>query len=145
MGGSMSTIDGRNLVEQALLAAVSGDLDGLRDLVTDDVVAWSPTGYARGIDELAAELSDREGMFSEVAIIADPVDVIGDKVIAEWTIAARHTGPIVVDEYEIEATDIDIELRGVMILELRGGKIAKVRQYWNEVDLIEQLGLLPAE
>jgi hypothetical protein len=35
-------------------------------------------------------------------------------------------------------------LRGVLVAEFEGDRIGSFRQYWNEVELIDGLGLLPA-
>jgi hypothetical protein len=38
----------------------------------------------------------------------------------------------------------DPTLRGVLIAEFEGDRIRRFRQYWNEVELLDGLGLLPA-
>jgi hypothetical protein len=39
----------------------------------------------------------------------------------------------------------DVELRGVLIAEFEGDRIKRFRQYWDEVALLEGLGLLPED
>jgi hypothetical protein len=43
-----------------------------------------------------------------------------------------------------EPTGRRLELRGVLIAEFEGDRIRRFRQYWNEVELLDGLGLLPA-
>jgi ketosteroid isomerase-like protein len=38
-----------------------------------------------------------------------------------------------------------VEFRGVLIAEFDGGRIKRFRQYWDEVALLEGLGLLPED
>jgi hypothetical protein len=38
-----------------------------------------------------------------------------------------------------------VELRGVVVAEFDGDRIARFRQYWNEADLLEGLDLLPED
>jgi ketosteroid isomerase-like protein len=73
----------------------------------------------------------------------DPIDAVGDKLIAEWRVAVTHSGPLVLDELEVEPTGRRFELRGVFIAEFEGDRIRAFRQYWDEAELLEGLGLLP--
>ena len=58
--------------------------------------------------------------------------------------AATHTGLLVLDEeLALEPTGRRLELRGVVIAEFEGDRIRQFRQYWNEVELLDGLGLLP--
>ena len=59
--------------------------------------------------------------------------------------AATHTGRLVLDEeVTLEPTGRRIELRGAVIAEFEGDRIRSFRQYWDEAELLEGLGLLPA-
>jgi ketosteroid isomerase-like protein len=115
-------------------------------IYTDDVAGWSPTATATSRDDLVADLRDRKGAFSDVDLALDAVDEVGDKVIAEWRIAATHTGAIELnDEVRLEPTGRRVELRGVLIAEFDGDRIKRFRQYWDEVALLDGLGLMPED
>ncbi len=43
----------------------------------------------------------------------------------------------------IPATGKQFSVRGVSIIELRKGKMSRATFYWNLVDLMQQLGLMP--
>ena len=43
------------------------------------------------------------------------------------------------DELVIEATGIRVTLHGTTIAEFEGEKISSFRQYWDEIELLEQL------
>ena len=89
-------------------------------------------------------MQGRTAAFSEVDVTLDPVDAVGDKLIAEWRVAATHTGLLTLDEeLALEPTGRRIELRGVVIAEFEGDRIRNFRQHWDEADLLEGLGLLP--
>jgi hypothetical protein len=65
-------------------------------------------------------------------------------LIAEWRVAATHTGLLALDEeLALEPTGRRLELRGVLVAEFEGDRIRQFRQYWNEVELLDGLGLLP--
>jgi ketosteroid isomerase-like protein len=130
-------------VRSALAAAVTGDEARLEQVYTDDVTGWSPTATATSREDLLADLRGRRGVFSDVDLALDAVDEVGDKVIAEWRLAATHTGPLELDELRLDPTGRRVELRGVLIAEFEGERIKRFRQYWDEVALLDGLGLLP--
>jgi hypothetical protein len=78
-----------------------------------------------------------------VDLTLDPVDAVGDKLIAEWRLAVTNSGVLALDELRLEPTGRRIELRGVFIAEFQGDRIQRFRQYWDEAELIDGLGLLP--
>ena len=70
----------------------------------------------------------------------------GDRACVEWVATATHSGPLVVDDdLVIEPTGVRCSLRGVTVAEFDGDRIRSFRQYWDEVSLIAQLGLLPED
>ena len=133
------------VLRDALRAAATGDQDLIERVYTEDVAGWSPVLDVSSRDDLAADLRGREAAFSDIDMTLDPVDAVGDKLIAEWRVAATHSGPLVLDELELEPTGRRIELRGVFIAEFEGDRIRSFRQYWDEAELLEGLGLLPED
>jgi hypothetical protein len=94
------------------------DEDLVERIYTDDVAGWSPTATATSRDD----------------------------AVAEWRIAATHTGAIELnDEVRLEPTGRRVELRGVLIAEFDGDRIKRFRQYWDEVALLDGLGLMPED
>jgi hypothetical protein len=69
------------------------------------------------------------------------IEVLQDALRA----AATHSGPLVLDELEPVPTGRRIELRGVFIAEFEGDRIRAFRQYWDEAELLDGLGLLPGD
>ena len=131
------------VLHDAMQAAVTGDPALIERVYTEDVTGWSPVLEVASRDDLAADLGNRAAAFSEVDLTLDPVDAVGDKLIAEWRVAATHSGLLTLDEdVALEPTGRRIELRGVVIAEFEGDRIRTFRQYWNEVELIDGLGLL---
>jgi ketosteroid isomerase-like protein len=95
--------------------------------------------------DLVADLRGRTGIFSDVDLTLDAVDEVGDQVIAEWRVGATHSGPLEPDELRLDPTGRRVELRGVLIAEFEGDRIKRFRQYWDEVALLQGLGLLPED
>jgi ketosteroid isomerase-like protein len=125
-------------------ASVAGDSSVIERLYTSDVKAWTPAMSVSSAAELAVEFEDRDEAFSEIELELAPLDVSGDRACVEWIATATHSGPIVVDDdLEIAPTGRRCRLRGVTIAEFEGDRIRSFRQYWDEISLIEQLGLMP--
>jgi len=133
------------VLRDALRAAATGDQALIERVYTEDVSGWSPVLDVTSRDDLATDLRGREAAFSDLDLTLDPIDAVGDKLIAEWRVAATHSGPLVLDELELEPTGRRIEPRGVFIAEFEGDRIRAVRQYWDEAELLDGLGLLPGD
>jgi ketosteroid isomerase-like protein len=128
----------------ALEVSIAGDTALLPDLYTDDVKGWSPALSVSSRDELALELEQRVGAFTDVDILVRPIDIADDHGYAEWSMTATHSGPLVLDDdVVVDATGRRLELCGVTVAAFRGPRIKAFRQYWDEIALVQGLGLLP--
>jgi ketosteroid isomerase-like protein len=129
---------------RALRAGLDGNASSIRELCTEDVTAWTPALSASSISELAAEFDRRDQAFSEIELEVVPLDVGGDYACAEWSVSMRHTGPLVLAGGEVvEPTGTRITLNGATVAEFRGDRICSRRQYWDELAVFEQIGLMP--
>jgi ketosteroid isomerase-like protein len=128
---------------RALHAGIARDRVALTDVYTDDVRAWTPALFANSLTELTAEFERRDDAFSGIELEVAPLDVNGDYACAEWSVTMTHTGPLTVAEgMTIEPTGTRVTLHGVTIAEFRGERICALRQYWDELSVYEQLGLI---
>jgi hypothetical protein len=61
-------------------------------------------------------------------------------------VTLTHSGPLELDdEIVLEPTGIRVTLHGTTIAEFEGERIRSFRQYWDELELLEQLALLPED
>ena len=128
---------------RALRAAIDRDGEVLQGLLTADVRAWSPALSTGSRDELLEELDRRDETFGDFALDVTPLDVGGDHACIEWTVEMTHTGAITLaDDRTIEATGIRVIIHGVTVAEFLGEAICSLRQYWDEMEVLEQLGAL---
>ena len=65
----------------------------------------------------------------------------GNTVVIELTWNGTHTGPMATPDGEVPATGKSISMRGVIVSELEGGKVASARQYFDMATMMSQLGL----
>jgi ketosteroid isomerase-like protein len=131
---------------RALEASIVGDSTLISELYTDDVRGWAPALTVSSAAELAVEFEDRDGAFSDIELDVSPFDVADDRACVEWVVTLTHSGPLELDDdVVIDPTGLRISLRGVTVAEFEGDRIASFRQYWDEVELLEQLALIPVE
>jgi len=132
------------LFTKAMGVLLTGDVDHLDELFTEDVVGWSPILAVSSRQELAAAVADREEGLSNVAVEIAAIDTVGDKVIIEWRMSADHTGPLSIDEdLVVDATNAHLVLAGAAFGQFRGDKICAFRNYFDDAALLEQI-LLPS-
>jgi ketosteroid isomerase-like protein len=128
---------------RALRAGLEGDGDALAELTTEDVKAWTPSLAMSSRADLIAEAERRDQAFSDIELEVAPLDVGGDYACAEWSVTMTHTGPLVVARGAVvEPTGTRIAVNGVTVAEFRGDRICSVRQYWDELAVFEQIGLV---
>ncbi len=129
-----------SLVARALEAAITGADSLSCETFTDDVVGWSPHLAVSSLADLQVEFAERDDPLSNANIAIDAIDVFPGKVIAEWHIAADHTGPfLIADELLVEPTGRRIMLTGATFAELRGDRICAFRHYFDDTGLLKQL------
>jgi ketosteroid isomerase-like protein len=130
-------------LRRALEAGAAGETTSLSELYTADVSGSSPATSVGSIAELARELTGRADAFSDVELAANAA-VVDDTGYAEWVVTARHTGALVVGaDTVIEPTGGRVTFRGVTVAEFSGSRICSFRQYWDELAMLENLGVLP--
>jgi steroid delta-isomerase-like uncharacterized protein len=69
--------------------------------------------------------------------------VAGDTVVTEGTLIGTHTGTFRTPQREIPASSNRVTLRYASVKEIRDGKIASERLYFDQLELLQQLGALP--
>jgi hypothetical protein len=127
---------------RALQAGIEGDRRALETFYTADVRAWTPALSVGSLAELMHELDRRDDAFSNFELELAPLDVGGDYACVEWSVAMTHTGPFALaGDTSVEPTGLRVTLHGVTVAEFRGEQICSLRQYWDEFELLEQLGV----
>lgn len=127
-------------LRRLLQASLTGDQGAIGDLVTDDVIGWSPNLAVTSRQHLLDAVAGRDEAFSGIELDVRSLDELGDKAIAEWHVSADHTGPLVIDDdVVIEATGCRLHLSGATIAEFDGDSICAFRSYFDDLALIEQV------
>lgn len=135
--------DAMEVARTALVAMAAGDEDTLAGVLADDAVLEGPNGVFEGREAICELIEDRETVWGDIDWTPRAADAVGDRVWVEWRFAATHVGTMTFGEEEVlEPTGRRVELAGVAVIELRGDKVGSIRNYWDEADLLEGLGVL---
>jgi SnoaL-like domain len=131
-----------DLIGAAITATAIGDITTINELYAADCTGSTPTMEITSRAQLIDEVAEQAGVLSEVEVKVRPADLPNGTVAAEWRLTGRHTGPLIVDDMEIPPTGATVTLRGAMFGTVDNGRFTTFRQYWSEIDLLDQLGLL---
>jgi steroid delta-isomerase-like uncharacterized protein len=138
--------EAKQVLEQAIERWNATDRDGWAALYTDDVVFEAPGGARisgladlkeKYFDALLSAAPDRGSR--DVVLIAE-----GDHVVEAARYTATHTGtwrnP---NGAEIPATGRNLDFPFVGIFQVRDGKISSIRLFYDQIEVLTQLGLMP--
>lgn len=119
---------------RAYLAAFStGDPNAIADKVAEDFVNDQPGELAsgcRGREVYRQKLAGFLAAFEGLTYTIDMLFGEGNYACAAYTMRAKSDG-------------YPIEIRGVMVLTLRDGLIAKRSDYWDGLSYLRQVGKVP--
>jgi predicted ester cyclase len=139
----MSSI--RDAYEQGIGFYNAGDVEGLVNLYTEDATRVTPFGTFEGRAAIYEALSGDKAAFPDRTMTLDVCVEQGGTIAAEWTVVGTQTGPLVMpDGTELPPTGKRIEIKGMELVQFRDGKAAVHHQYWDNMAIAGQLGVLPA-
>ena len=117
-----------------------GKLDMFNDSnFTRDVVMHANPDVV-GIDSARAMYANYVNGFSNIKFTIVDVFGQGDKLVKHWNFKGKHTGTF----FGIPPTGKDVNVEGVTLVKMRGGKIAEEQDFFDNLAFMQQLGLMPA-
>jgi ketosteroid isomerase-like protein len=81
--------------------------------------------------------------FPQAEHVIDRVMEIDGSVIVEGTWIATQTGPFMTPGGHIPPTGRTMSTRFCMICRVRDGQAVSIHGYWDQLEMLEQLGLVP--
>jgi steroid delta-isomerase-like uncharacterized protein len=115
-----------------------GKLDMFNDSnFTTDVVMHAHPDVV-GIDSARAMYANYVNGFSNIKFTIIDVFGQGDKLVKHWDFKGKHTGTF----FGIPATGKDVDVEGVTLVKMRGGKIAEEQDFFDNYTFMKQLGLI---
>jgi steroid delta-isomerase-like uncharacterized protein len=137
---SEAMIETTQLLDEWAESWSSHDMDGVLALYTDDCVYEDvPLGVVNhGKEELKAFASSFFSAAPDLKVEIRSRFACGDVGGLEWVFSGTQTG----DLPNMPASGRSFSLRGASICEARGGKLARVCDYWDLNTFLKQLGFL---
>ena len=131
-------------IGRALLDAFnSSDLSSWEAVLAEDFT-FSYPGFREDANQQAAKA------FNENILVAFPdlhfeiqrTFVNGNTLAYQWVSSGTHTGPLALPTGTVPATGRSGGSPGVLISVVQDGKIVREETYWDQVEMLTQLGLM---
>ena len=101
------------------------------------IIHASPTDVV-GIDSARAYYANYLTGFTEISFTIKDVFGMDDKLVKHWNFKGNHTGVF----FGIPATGKKVDIDGVTLVRMENGKIAEERDFVDNLEFMQQLGLI---
>ncbi|MGW6793036.1 ester cyclase [Streptomyces chartreusis] len=138
----------REVMDRLTTAITAGNSDAIAGLYAQDAVAVTPDGgELHGRDDIAAYWRQMTEAVPDGSYQSVHAYEVGNTAIDEGVFTGRNTGPIQLPTGEtLPPTQKEIRIRGVDFATVDDdGRIVDYRLYFDEMEFLGQLGLLPDE
>ncbi|MFF6781739.1 nuclear transport factor 2 family protein [Streptomyces sp. NPDC012510] len=114
------------------------------NLFAEDAVAYTPDGgEIHGRDSIAEYWRQMTDAMPEAGYESLASFEVGDTAIDEGIFSGTNSGPLAfADGTSLPATRKDIRIRGVDLATVQDGQITSYRLYFDQLQFLNQLGLL---
>ena len=106
---------------------------------TKNVVMHASPADMVGIDSARAYYANYLTGFSNITFTIKDVFGQGNKLVKYWNFKGMHTGVF----FGIAATGKVVTIDGVTLVRMENGKIAEERDFFDNLEFSQQLGLIP--
>jgi uncharacterized protein (TIGR02246 family) len=136
--------EAREVMDQMTAASNNKDFDALGKLYAEDAVVTTPDGgEIHGRERIVEYFKGYGDAFSESKFEPAAAHEAGNVAIDEGYFVGTNTGPLTTPAGEQPATGKQIRLRECDIAVVEGGVITQHRFYYDQMEFLSQLGLLP--
>jgi steroid delta-isomerase-like uncharacterized protein len=137
--------DAAAVAERWFQAADKQDTAALPGLVSADCVLTAPGGVTlQGPQQIAQWMTVFYTAFPDISHPIDRIVPAGSTVTVELRAVGTHTGPLASADGEVPATGRDVSLRVANLLTVNDDdRVTSVNVYFDQMEMLGQLGLLP--
>jgi steroid delta-isomerase-like uncharacterized protein len=118
------------------------DLALLDEVYAADLVWHEPDQDIQGHEEARQLATMYKTAFPDMNVSVEDEIAEGDKVVTRWTIRGTHQGEI--EEFG-PPTGKQIEIKGITIHRIEDGKIVEEWERYDNLSVLQQLGLAPEQ
>jgi steroid delta-isomerase-like uncharacterized protein len=115
--------------------------DAIDELYTPNFVWHEPDEDIQGPEEARRFLGMYLSAFPDMRVSVEDEIAEGDKVVTRWTIRGTHRGELM----GMDPTDEQVEIKGITIHRIEGGRIAEEWERYDNLSVMQQLGAISAE
>ena len=133
--------DPKRVVERHVEAFNARDADA--DPWSDDAEFVAPNASVHGREEVLGFLGVFWDAFPDGRLETSGLLAEGFVVAAEGRFIGTHTGVMRTPAGDVEATGRPVDLRWMSSYEVRGDELVSEHLYFDQADLLGQLGLMP--
>ncbi len=132
--------ENKAIVRRSYEAINRNDLDALGEVVASDMTDHvAAPGLAPGLEGMKQFFSSLHAAFSDLRMDAEDVIAEGDKVVTRVRISGTHRGEFM----GIDPTGNRVEISGIDILRVADGKIVEHWGNFDDLGMMQQLGVIP--
>ena len=118
------------------------DLDAIEETYAPDFVWHEPDQDIRGYEQGRQFASTFFDAFPDINITVEDAIAEGDQVATRYTIRGTHRGET--EEFG-PPTERQMEIEGITIHRIEGGKIVEEWERYDNLSVMQQLGLVPEQ
>jgi steroid delta-isomerase-like uncharacterized protein len=118
------------------------NLDAVDEIYPADIVWHVPEGDIQGSEQVKQFVAMYLSAFPDINVTVEDVIAEGDKAVTRWTMRGTHQGET---EELGPPTERQIEVEGITIHRIEGGKIVEEWERYDNLSVMEQLGLIPEQ
>ena len=116
------------------------NLDIIDEVYAPDLVWHDPGQEIQGTAEAKQFIAMYKSAFPDLSVTVEDEIAEGDKVVTRWTIRGTHQGEI--EEFG-PPTGRQVEMKSISISRIEEGKIVEEWNSYDNLGVIQQLGLVP--
>ena len=138
----MSTEENKALARRSWELVSPDNLDLIEEVYAPDLVWHEPDQDIRGYDQAKQFVSTFFAAMPDINITVEDVIAEGEKAVSRYTIRGTHQGET--EEFG-PPTGRQMQLEGITIHRFEDGKIVEEWEAYDNLSVLQQLGLAPEQ
>ena len=136
--------EARDLVDEFTRVFNTRDWSEAPAVLSPDVSSTAPgAGTIIGIEPFLEFAKGFAAALPDSRLEVDTVIEAGNRVVSEGRYTGTHTGTLMSPQGPVPPTGRKLSLPYADVFEVEAGRIARHRTYYDQMDMAQQLGLLP--
>ena len=134
----------REAFEKGTNSLNAHDIQGFRAVLADDVVFEAPGVRGLGKAACAEFFGSWFTAFPDAQVEVNNVQIFDDTAVEEGTFTGTHNGVLPTPTGNIPATGRPVRVDYIQVIRFHDGKHSSFHMVFDRLQMLEQLGLMPA-